>query len=861
MRGVMIGVVLLVAGFHVQAQISPTRTALSRVEKGKWGKAEKALQRTLQKDSLHAEAHYVYALWFFSSPNPAYHIDSAYQHAQKAFTDYEKASQRQKEKMSRFPLDSTGILNLRRQIEDQAFENTKHANTEAAYISFLDRFKYAAQRGIAIELRDEIAFLEALKINTYQSFQEYLNKYPQSGRAEEAGRRYEKLLFDEKTSDGKLSSYIIFYRQYPNSPHRADVLRSIFEISTASGNTASYLNFLKSYPNSPFEKKGKDLAYHIAIEEGENISGEIWSDSLQRARELAQGFWIPFMKGGQFGFMNEQGNEMMAPHLKAIHEDYICGNVTTDYLITSRGVIGRTGSLLVDGPVSEADEIGSGFLLVSSSICNRVIHKSGLAVADCVDDARVIVRHFLALRKEKKWRLMAFNGKALLPPVYDDIRTEENIVLFVKNGKTILNTLAQVASVADKNPLPENFVFDEVRKLNSKYLWVKNGVLEGVLDYTLQWVVPLDRQSLTLNAFGLTKKTGDKITTLGVAKAIDDKEFNAIQHYANWLGLYQTSSMQLYSLLTAEIIADNLDSLWFTNGLALAKKQDSLQVFFDPGKKLLFSIHTKITFVKSPDSVRYFFLESKNKKELYAVVTGKKLFATAFDAIEEVVPGVFLITHQGKKGLADGSGKWVLPKEYDAIVKSSENRVSLLKDKKFGLFDLQYRKLIKPVYERNIQYFSASLLVAFKDGFYGFISQDTQPLSDFEFDEVSPWNDSIAWVKKNFRWKLYDVYGRKVLHDQIKDYQLLADTEEEKTVRIHKENHYGILSSTRGMVIPPTYNEIINLGTKDTPFYFTEKHVEEADIFVVIYYDKNGLQLKREIYEADEYERIYCRNN
>ncbi|HBS28308.1 MAG TPA: hypothetical protein DEB06_02400, partial [Phycisphaerales bacterium] len=80
-------------------------------------------------------------------------------------------------------------------------------------------------------------------------------------------------------------------------------------------------------------------------------------------------------------------------------------------------------------------------------------------------------------------------------------------------------------------------------------------------------------------------------------------------------------------------------------------------------------------------------------------------------------------------------------------------------------------------------------------------------------------------------------------------------------VRIHKENHYGILSSTRGMIIAPTYNEIINLGTEDIPFYFAEKHVEEADIFVVLYFNKDGTQVKREIYEADEYERIYCRNN
>lgn len=860
MRGAIIGVVLFVAGWHAHAQISPTRIALSRVEKGKWGKAEKTLKRVLRKDSLHAEAHYVYALWFFSSSNPSFHIDSAYHHAQMALADYTNAGQRQQEKMSRFPLDSTHILQLRGQIEGQAFENTKHANTEAAYIAFLNRFPFAAQRAMAIELRDEIAFLEALKINTYQSFQEYLSKYPQSGRAEEAGKRYEKLLFQEKTRDGKLNSYVLFYKQYPNSPYQAEVLQNIFEIATAPGNLASYLGFLKAYPGSPYEKRARDLAYHLALEGGAGIPNAIMGDSVRHAQVLAQGYWVPFMKNGKFGFMDEQGGEVMAPDLKSIDEDYICGNVTTDYLVTSRGVIGRTGGLLSGGDVTAVDEIGSGFLLVGSE-CNRVVHKSGFAVADCVEDAREIARHFLALRKDKKWQLMAFNGRPLLEQPYDDIRSEEDIILLTRNGKTMLNTVEEVGGVADKNPLPDDFVFDEVRKLNSQFLWVKNGVLEGVLDYALQWIVPLDRQVLTLTPFGFTKKTQDKVATLGVSKAIDGEGFNDIQPYGDWLGLYRTGRIQLYSRSTARIVGNNLDSLWFSKGLALAKKRDSLHIFFGTSKRMQFPIKTKIAFVKSPDSVRFFYLEEKNKKQLFAVDTGNKLFAMEFDAVEEVGFDLFLITHNEKKGLAGANGKWVLPPEYDAIVKSTEGRMSLLKDKKFGLFDLQYKKLIKPAYERNIQHLGGPVLVAFRDGFYGFISLDERPLSGFEFDEVKPWNDSTAWVKKDFRWMLYEVYSQKVQLDQIKDYLLLADTGEEKIARIHKENHYGILSSTRDVVIPPTYNEIINLGTAEKPFYFTEKHVEEADIFVVIYYDKDGRQVRREIYEADEYDRIYCRNN
>jgi len=49
------------------------------------------------------------------------------------------------------------------------------------------------------------------------------------------------------------------------------------------------------------------------------------------------------------------------------------------------------------------------------------------------------------------------------------------------------------------------------------------------------------------------------------------------------------------------------------------------------------------------------------------------------------------------------------------------------------------------------------------------------------------------------------------------------------------------------------------VGTAEKPLYFTEKNVEEAEIFVVIYYNDQGTMIRREIYESDEYDRIYCR--
>ena len=71
-----------------------------------------------------------------------------------------------------------------------------------------------------------------------------------------------------------------------------------------------------------------------------------------------------------------------------------------------------------------------------------------------------------------------------------------------------------------------------------------------------------------------------------------------------------------------------------------------------------------------------------------------------------------------------------------------------------------------------------------------------------------------------------------------------------------------MLSNKRGTVIPISFSDLVNLGPADEPIYFTEKHVTEASIFVVIYYDGNGKLIRREVYDdSEEYEKIYCSDN
>jgi hypothetical protein len=44
------------------------------------------------------------------------------------------------------------------------------------------------------------------------------------------------------------------------------------------------------------------------------------------------------------------------------------------------------------------------------------------------------------------------------------------------------------------------------------------------------------------------------------------------------------------------------------------------------------------------------------------------------------------------------------------------------------------------------------------------------------------------------------------------------------------------------------------------PMYFTERHIAEAGISVVIYYDYQGKIVRKQAMEAEEFEKVYCDN-
>jgi len=852
--------VFFFAGAEVQAQIASERQLTGKIEKGQGAKAEQQVRKSLKKDSLDAESWYLLSKLYFNSAFSGFNIDSASHFAITSLRAYQRSTLKQKERLKKLPLDSIALTKYGESIDSAAFERAKQVNSEQAYLDFIASFPFARQKKAAIELRDEVAFVQALKINTYTSYQAYRNKYPQSIRAGDATARYEKLLFDEKTKDGRLKSYQDFLRGYPETTYRRVAEQHIFEISTAAGTKMAFVDFINANPGNHFRKKAIDILYHLPQTDEKHF--EFYNDSLQSISKLESGYLVPILKDNRFGFINDQGKELISPAFTSITAEYICGDVRTDCLVVEGGIIGRNGKWIYRGDVDDAEDMGMGFLRIGVEDSLFVFHKSGFTLTPVyAEDARIIAENFMAIKKNGMWSLLSFAGRTLLPPVYENIETLEGLVILTKTGKKIITTAERISVVVNKNSLSESLVFDDVRLLDRGTYLVKNGPLEGALNASLEFVVPLDRQVLSKTPVGFVSERNKKFQVKGVSPLLEGKEFDQVRFYGNWISLLSTYNNQLFDFTKKRILDEDLDSVWFSNRIAFSEKNDSLKAYLLSGRSLTFPAGNAIVFIPSPDSVHYFYVIDKKKKIVYDITTGTRLFDVEADGIEYVGHRTFLITRKDVKGLIDVDGKVVLPAEYAALVPSGKEFISLLKDKKFGLYDLEKRILIKPEYARNVMPFTDELLIAFRDGFYGLINWQGQAQGKFEFEEIKNWNDTTALVKRNYTWSLYSIRKQSTSLKEIKSFKMITDTEKEKVLVIFQENYFGVVSNTRGVVIPSSFSSITNVGSAEVPLYFAEKHVEEAKIFIVIYYDQNGKLIRRQVYEEEEYEKISCEDN
>jgi hypothetical protein len=666
-------------------------------------------------------------------------------------------------------------------------------------------------------------------------------------------------LFQDITKDKRLASYERYLREYPGTLQAVEAERNILEISTADGTIESYLAFIRHYPSGKSTRRANSILFHLVPDDQkkEIYPPEQNSYSLNAIIELTRGYLVPFLHDGRFGFMNHQGIEVINPETEELDKHYRCGNLTDDVITLPNKLVAINGATIYSQDVKDLEDLGHGFLKIKTDTCIFVLHKTGFSVGEkCIENAKLVNGKFLALQKNSFWSLWTLTGRMLLPFGWEDVQViKDAIILKAKNQYTI-TTEKQLAALADQQELALREFADEVKGVRGDFIWVKSGAVEGILNQNLDTVVTFREHVLSPAYFGFITKKESYFQTWNDA-GDTSQQFSQVVSMEPWTAVRTDNAWYLFDPKTNGFQSNQFDSVFFAGPTAIGIRSDSIRIYFSAKKSITVLEPARVNFIPGQES--FLSIEQGTKKSLYTL-EGKKLGVFNYDDVQYAGEGFFVITKKEKKGLINAAGKMMLPVEYDAIGTASKGMVSLLKGTKFGLFDCKTRKLIKPQYSKNLISYNNNHLIAYKDEMVGFIGWDNKPLSKLQFNEIRFWNDTTAFVRKDGQWMLYAIKAQKVIVDKINNLNFITDGDE-KLVIVQQERRFGVIHNKKGIIIPINFSDILNVGSADVPLYFTEKHVEEASIFVVIYYDSKGNMLRKEVYEQDDYEKIYCTNN
>lgn len=874
-----------VAFFIALAAYSDGSRALRLLEKKDYEKLIDHLDRSLEKDTVNPGAKYVYSLLYLDSAFARFDIDTSYQYINAALKALPLLEIKDAERLAKDNITDSTMRLQKTKVETAGYRRARQTHTLEAYNYFLRYFSGAAETDSAIYHRNAIAYRQVVEEDTYQAFRNFIYTYPNALQLNDAKVNYERLLFHSKTADGKLDTYIQFLRNNPDTPHRREAEKMIFEIVTADNEVNSYLWFLENYPNSEWRSKVFDFLYHRYKETSgpqgflNRFANYVFSDSLKRMAKAELKVIFPVYDEGKYGFADEKGNILIPFSYDSLNEALLCGNIRHDFLEVASGdtslVVSRLGHEIFRGEYESLEDIGSGLLKIEQNDKYGLVHKSGRLLLDFdFEDIALLNNNFVKIKLGEKWGLVSLLGRQLLKVKYDEIASENNFIMIKKGDYYAVQNVNALRNAAQGDAIELAFSFDDYILLDDNHLLVFSGENETLIDNKLEIVSNAEGQEIHRYFGGWLAKTkeGYRVYDL-IFHPLSALTFTDVQKSTGKIALkwgdhwgiyYQGSDFPgNFTYESVIFLGDNISIINDGEETFAAFSQDTLVEISENREVRL--LKPQISDPAGKEVPEYLLV--KNKRGVYSVYnsSGIEVLDGRFDDVDAIGFEYLEVSKNGKKGLFHSSGKQLLRTSYQGLGNYNEGYVSTLLNHKFGIYNYNKNELLLSAkHEKMLRIFGDEYFISEKDGKLAFVNTDNDLVSDYEFDRIEPWNDTISLVKKDDFWALYDIKNQQYTFEEIEIVEGMDQGgakdphDREIFLFITKNSQEGVLSNISGKIVGPTFNDVYNVGDRENPIFFAEKYIPEAEFYIVIYYDKTGQIIKKQVFTGDEYWKIYC---
>jgi hypothetical protein len=583
---------------------------------------------------------------------------------------------------------------------------------------------------------------------------------------------------------------------------------------------------------------------------------------------------MPIFEMDKYGFSKLNGEKLIDFAYTKIKEDYYCGNIKEDFLeveLDSRKmIVSRVGGEIYAGDYESVEDLGCGVLKIGKDGYFGAYHKSGFQLVDFTyQDVGLVANAFIKFKFNGKWGLKSYSNREILPPNFDDIFSEGRFVLIEDDNMYAIQNVGTLSKAADLQQPQLRFEYDDYELIYASQMLLFKGDLETVIDLDLKENIPLGRQNFYELYQGWMVKKNNKYRIYDqIFYPLSDLEFEKVDFNKSRAALKYRDKWGIYNAESTFPTKFEYDSVRFlSEQIGIIISGDTTFAIFDNDSiiDISYSNETRLlkpSILNSGEEDKYAqYLLTKTSRGIYKVynINGYKILDGKFNSVEALGNEYLLVDRSGKKGLYHQSGKLGLKIRYSAIGNYENGYVSTLINGKFGIYHYKKNVFLSAKYQKALKPFGNNYFIGTKGSLLGLVNKANLDVTGYKFNEILDWNDSIALVRADDEWKLYDVKNDLYVFEGISEYEVLRDDEEEIILQITKDSKIGILSNLHGEVVGATFNDIINIGTVENPVYFSEKYILEADFYVVIYYDSRGKILRKQIFtEAEEYEKIYC---
>lgn len=192
----------------------------------------------------------------------------------------------------------------------------------------------------------------------------------------------------------------------------------------------------------------------------------------------------------------------------------------------------------------------------------------------------------------------------------------------------------------------------------------------------------------------------------------------------------------------------------------------------------------------------------------------------------------------GRCGVLDVQGEWIVPFEYDFIGKFYEG-VALVKDgENFSYIDDSGRLVISGDFQ-DARDFSESMAAVQSDNKWGYINLSGEMIIPYRYEECYPFSENLAAVKEDGRWGFIDKEGKLVIPNEYEEVRSFC----EGFAAVKKNGKWYFINNEGDVVTDSQYSEVRNFQEgyaavmKDNKWGFINR---EGYLCIPCHYDAVG---------------------